>query len=210
MGRQHSRTRRIWTAQSGALTKAVSPRTAIPGPKSRMDGTSRRERCARCGAGHARFHRRRRRRRSRGRRWQPVSRFAGGIGCLNVGHAAPELGDAVREQAGRSPHNCFQVTPNDSYIRVAVELNRRSPDNAPKKTLLVNSGAEAIEKRGQDGAGAYRPTRSARVRPRLSWPHAARDDPHGQELPVLGRLWTVGSRGLPPPIPMRLPLPPRE
>jgi 4-aminobutyrate aminotransferase/(S)-3-amino-2-methylpropionate transaminase len=71
--------------------------------------------------------------------------FAGGIGCLNVGHAAPELTDAVRGQAGRSLHNCFQVTPNDSYIRVAEELNRRAPGPPPKKTLLVNSGAEAVE-----------------------------------------------------------------
>jgi 4-aminobutyrate aminotransferase/(S)-3-amino-2-methylpropionate transaminase len=71
--------------------------------------------------------------------------FAGGIGCLNVGHAAPDVVEAVRRQAARSLHNCFQVTPNDSYVRVAEELNRRTPGSAPKKTLLVNSGAEAIE-----------------------------------------------------------------
>jgi 4-aminobutyrate aminotransferase/(S)-3-amino-2-methylpropionate transaminase len=71
--------------------------------------------------------------------------FAGGIGCLNVGHAAPALTEAVRLQAGRSLHNCFQVTPNDSYVRVAEELNRRAPGSGLKKTLLVNSGAEAIE-----------------------------------------------------------------
>jgi 4-aminobutyrate aminotransferase / (S)-3-amino-2-methylpropionate transaminase / 5-aminovalerate transaminase len=133
-------------AQSGALTKAVSLRTAIPGPKSR-EWMARRDTSVARGVAHA----------------TPVFiaagdgavledvdgnrylDFAGGIGCLNVGHAAPELRDAIREQAGRSLHNCFQVTPNDSYIRVAEELNRRSPGNAPKKTLLVNSGAEAIE-----------------------------------------------------------------
>ncbi|MBI4578147.1 MAG: aminotransferase class III-fold pyridoxal phosphate-dependent enzyme, partial [Planctomycetes bacterium] len=71
--------------------------------------------------------------------------FAGGLGCLNVGHAAPLVVEAVRRQAGRYLHACVHVTPNDGYVRLAEALNARTPGRFPKKTLLVNSGAEAVE-----------------------------------------------------------------
>ncbi len=71
--------------------------------------------------------------------------FAGGLGCLNVGHCAPAVVDAVREQAGQSTHSCFHVTPNAGYVQVAEALNARTPGKFAKKTLLVNSGAEAVE-----------------------------------------------------------------
>ena len=71
--------------------------------------------------------------------------FAGGIGCMNVGHCAPEVRKAAQEQLGRFTHLCFAVTPYDAYVRLAEELNRRTPGNFPKKTLLVNSGVEGVE-----------------------------------------------------------------
>ncbi len=71
--------------------------------------------------------------------------FAGGIGVLNVGHAFPAVRDAVREQAGKFTHTCMQVTPFESYIRLAERLNRLTPGKFPKKTFFVNSGAEAVE-----------------------------------------------------------------
>lgn len=71
--------------------------------------------------------------------------FAGGIGVLNVGHAFPGVRDAVREQAGKFTHTCLQVTPFESYIRLAEHLNRLTPGKFPKKTFFVNSGAEAVE-----------------------------------------------------------------
>lgn len=71
--------------------------------------------------------------------------FAGGLGCLNVGHRASAVVDAVREQCERYLHACFHVTPNDGYVRLAEALNARAPGAFPKKTLLVNSGAEAVE-----------------------------------------------------------------
>ena len=71
--------------------------------------------------------------------------FAGGIGCMNVGHCDPEIVKAAQEQLGRFTHLCFAVTPYDAYIRLAEELNRRTPGSFPKKTLLVNTGAEAVE-----------------------------------------------------------------
>src|SRR5439155_13258739 len=52
---------------------------------------------------------------------------------------------AVRAQLDRFLHACFHVTPYESYVRVAERLNQLAPGNFPKKTLLVNSGAEAVE-----------------------------------------------------------------
>ena len=71
--------------------------------------------------------------------------FAGGIGCQNAGHCSPELVGAIREQAERLIHSCFMVTPYENYVRLAEELNRRTPGDFPKKTFFVNSGAEAVE-----------------------------------------------------------------
>lgn len=71
--------------------------------------------------------------------------FAGGIGCQNAGHCAPNVVSAVREQSERFMHTCFMVTPYEGYVRLTEELNRRTPGNFPKKTMLVNSGAEAVE-----------------------------------------------------------------
>jgi 4-aminobutyrate aminotransferase / (S)-3-amino-2-methylpropionate transaminase / 5-aminovalerate transaminase len=71
--------------------------------------------------------------------------FAGGIGCLNVGHRAPRVVAAIREQVDSFLHTCFSVAPYSKYIALAEKLNTLVPGNFPKKTLLVNSGAEAVE-----------------------------------------------------------------
>jgi len=71
--------------------------------------------------------------------------FAGGIGVMNVGHGAPSVVAALKGQAERFAHVCFSVLPYESYVSLAERLARLSPGAFPKKTLLVNSGAEAIE-----------------------------------------------------------------
>jgi 4-aminobutyrate aminotransferase / (S)-3-amino-2-methylpropionate transaminase / 5-aminovalerate transaminase len=71
--------------------------------------------------------------------------FAGGIGCLNVGHRSPRVVAAVREQLEKYLHLCFAVTPYEGYVAVAEKLNALTPGKFAKKTMLVNSGAEAIE-----------------------------------------------------------------
>ncbi|MEW6057603.1 MAG: 4-aminobutyrate--2-oxoglutarate transaminase [Bdellovibrionota bacterium] len=71
--------------------------------------------------------------------------FASGIGVVNVGHSPEALVRAVQEQAAKFLHAGFNVTPYESYIRLAEKLNQAVPGNFPKKTLLVNSGAEAVE-----------------------------------------------------------------
>jgi 4-aminobutyrate aminotransferase/(S)-3-amino-2-methylpropionate transaminase len=71
--------------------------------------------------------------------------FAGGIGCINIGHRREAVVGAVRDQLDRFLHTCVQVTPYESYVRLAERLNQVTPGNFPKKTLFVNSGAEAVE-----------------------------------------------------------------
>jgi 4-aminobutyrate aminotransferase / (S)-3-amino-2-methylpropionate transaminase / 5-aminovalerate transaminase len=71
--------------------------------------------------------------------------FAGGIGCSNVGHRADRVVAAVKAQAERFLHTCFSVAPYADYITLAEKLNALAPGDFPKKTILLNSGAEAIE-----------------------------------------------------------------
>ncbi|MGH9642768.1 MAG: 4-aminobutyrate--2-oxoglutarate transaminase [Terriglobales bacterium] len=71
--------------------------------------------------------------------------FAGGIGCLNTGHRAPRVVDAVRRQLDRFLHTSFNVLPYESYIAICEKLNAIAPGKGPKKTLLVCTGAEATE-----------------------------------------------------------------
>jgi len=71
--------------------------------------------------------------------------FAGGIGCLNIGHRSPRVTAALREQLDKHLHVCFAVTPYESYIAVAEKLNALAPGKFPKKTIILNTGAEAVE-----------------------------------------------------------------
>lgn len=71
--------------------------------------------------------------------------FAGGIGTLNVGYSAPAVVHAIRAQLERFTHTCFSVAAYESYISVAERLARLTPGRFAKKTLLVNTGAEAVE-----------------------------------------------------------------
>src|SRR5438270_131542 len=71
--------------------------------------------------------------------------FAGGIGCTNVGHRAAPVIKNIRDQVDRLLHTCFSVAPYEPYVRLAERLNELVPGKFPKKTLLVNSGAEAVE-----------------------------------------------------------------
>lgn len=71
--------------------------------------------------------------------------FAGGIGCSNVGHRAAPVLKRISEQIHRFLHTCFSVAPYESYIALAERLNQLTPGKFHKKTLLANSGAEAVE-----------------------------------------------------------------
>ncbi len=71
--------------------------------------------------------------------------FATGIGVLNIGHCHDEVVSAVREQADKYLHTCFNVLMYEPYVKLAKKLAEITPGDFPKQTLLVNSGAEAVE-----------------------------------------------------------------
>ena len=68
-----------------------------------------------------------------------------GIGVTNVGNAAQRVVDRVIEQVQAFTHTCFTVAPYMNYIEVCEKLNAMTPGSHKKKSLLVNSGAEAVE-----------------------------------------------------------------
>lgn len=71
--------------------------------------------------------------------------FAGGIGSLNSGHRNPHVVAELEAQLKNHLHACASVTPYENYIRLAERMNQITPGKFPKKTLLVNTGAEAVE-----------------------------------------------------------------
>jgi len=71
--------------------------------------------------------------------------FAGGIGVNNVGHCNEEVLKAVQDQIQKYIHTCFHVVMYEPYVELAKRLNEITPGNFPKKTMFVNSGAEAVE-----------------------------------------------------------------
>ena len=68
-----------------------------------------------------------------------------GIGVTGVGNAAQRVVDRVIEQVQAFTHTCFTVAPYMNYIEVCEKLNAMTPGSHKKKSLLVNSGAEAVE-----------------------------------------------------------------
>ena len=71
--------------------------------------------------------------------------FAGGIGVLNTGHRHPNVVAAAKAQEDHYTHTSFQVVPYEPYVALAEKLNDLAPGRHPKKTLLVTTGAEAVE-----------------------------------------------------------------
>ncbi|MDM7255101.1 MAG: 4-aminobutyrate--2-oxoglutarate transaminase [Paracoccus sp. (in: a-proteobacteria)] len=71
--------------------------------------------------------------------------FASGIAVNNTGHRHPKVMAAVAEQAQAFTHTCFHVAPYEAYITLAERLNALTPGDFAKKTMLVTTGAEAVE-----------------------------------------------------------------
>src|SRR6187200_3654622 len=71
--------------------------------------------------------------------------FAGGIACQNLGHGPSAVIAAIHEQVDRYLHQCFMVGTYDPYIEVCRRLDELWPGDAETKSILVNSGAEAVE-----------------------------------------------------------------
>ncbi|MBM7096218.1 4-aminobutyrate--2-oxoglutarate transaminase [Bacillus sp. H-16] len=71
--------------------------------------------------------------------------FAGAIGTLNVGHSHPKVTEAVNAQVKKFLHPGFNVMMYEGYIQLAEKLSKITPGDFHKKTILLNSGAEAVE-----------------------------------------------------------------
>jgi len=71
--------------------------------------------------------------------------FGAGIAVVNTGHQHPRIVAAVEEQMKAFSHVCFQVTPYETYVSLAERLNAIAPVAGPAKTMLVSTGAEAVE-----------------------------------------------------------------
>jgi 4-aminobutyrate aminotransferase/(S)-3-amino-2-methylpropionate transaminase len=68
-----------------------------------------------------------------------------GIAVTNVGNPAPAVAEAVHAQVDRFSHTCFMITPYEGYVEVCEELNALTPGPPEKRSVLFNSGAEAVE-----------------------------------------------------------------
>jgi 4-aminobutyrate aminotransferase len=84
--------------------------------------------------------------------------FAAGIAVLNTGHRHPAIIEAVTKQLEQFTHSCFNISPFENYIKLAERLNALTPGSHDKKTILLTTGAEAVE-------NAVKIARSATGRP---------------------------------------------
>lgn len=71
--------------------------------------------------------------------------FAAGIAVLNVGHCHPRVIQAAHAQLDLYTHTAFQVAAYESYVALAERLNRLAPISGPARTILLSTGAEAVE-----------------------------------------------------------------
>lgn len=71
--------------------------------------------------------------------------FSSGFGVVNTGHCPEAVVNAIKDQAEKFIHTSFNILPYESYIKVCEKLNYHTPGNFEKKSILLNSGAEAVE-----------------------------------------------------------------
>ncbi|TLP80159.1 aspartate aminotransferase family protein [Maribacter sp. ACAM166] len=71
--------------------------------------------------------------------------FAGGIGVVNAGHCPEPVVAAIQEQAGKYLHTSFNVVTYEPYITLCEELAEILPHGKKTKSMLVSTGAEAVE-----------------------------------------------------------------
>jgi 4-aminobutyrate aminotransferase / (S)-3-amino-2-methylpropionate transaminase / 5-aminovalerate transaminase len=71
--------------------------------------------------------------------------FAGGVGCMNVGHSNPRVVEAAQEQMARFTHTDFTIIPYENYVRLAERLVALAPISGELRVGFFNTGAEAVE-----------------------------------------------------------------
>jgi 4-aminobutyrate aminotransferase/(S)-3-amino-2-methylpropionate transaminase len=129
-----------------ATTKAIELRTAIPGPRSR-EILERKERVV---ADPLSIYVPVVIAEGRGATITDVDGntlidFTGGVGCLNVGHAHPQVVAAARDQLERFTHTDFTIVPYELYVTLAERLVELAPISGPAKAAFFNAGTEAVE-----------------------------------------------------------------
>src|SRR5690606_12928827 len=73
------------------------------------------------------------------------SDLGSGVGVTVAGNANPRVVEGVTRQVARFTHTAFFVTPYEGYLDVCAALNRLTPGDHEKRSVLFNSGAEAVE-----------------------------------------------------------------
>ena len=129
------------------MTKFISLKTTLPGPKSKEIAQRREKYIAKpmgsslspCYIAHG-----------KGALVTDVdgNRFidlTGGWGCLAVGHTHKKVVTAVKDQAEKYLHTDFTAIPYESLVELAEKLVKLAPGNTPKAATFFNSGAEAVE-----------------------------------------------------------------
>lgn len=124
----------------------INIKTTIPGPKSRILMEQRHKHVAR-GPFHATpiFVER-----AKGSFVEDVDGnvfldFSSGFGVVNIGHCADAVVNAIKAQVEKFMHTGFNIFPYEGYIKVCERLNYHTPGCFEKKSILLNSGAEAVE-----------------------------------------------------------------
>src|ERR687885_517534 len=129
-----------------AATKSISLRTEIPGPRSR-EILARKERSV---ADPLSVYLPIVIQEGRGALLTDVDGntfidFAGGVGCLNVGHSHPRVVAAAQEQLERFSHTDFTIVPYEAYVALAERLTKLAPIAGETRAAFFNAGTEAIE-----------------------------------------------------------------
>src|SRR6185437_14738479 len=129
-----------------AMTRTIELRTAIPGPKSK-EILARKEQVV---AGPLSITLPIVIAEGRGATITDVDDntfidFTRGVGCLNVGHAPPQVVEAAQEQLAKFSHTDFTIVPYEAYVTLAERLIAASPFRSPAKAAFFNAGTEAVE-----------------------------------------------------------------
>ena len=129
------------------MTKFISLKTSLPGPKSREIAQKREKYVTKpmgsslspCYISHG-----------EGALVTDVDGnqfidLTGGWGCLAVGHTHKKVVAAIKDQAEKYLHTDFTAIPYEPLVELAEKLVKLAPGDTPKAAAFFNSGAEAIE-----------------------------------------------------------------
>ena len=132
--------------------------------------------------------------------------FAGGVGCLNVGHSPPgRRRRRRRSSSSASPTPTSRSSRTSRTSRSPSGSLERTPISGPAQGGVLQRRHRGGRERGQVRARLHRPAGRDRVRGRLPRPHDALALADLEDAPVQGRARAVRARGLPRAVPERLP-----